>query len=142
MQRRVKGLAAGVNFFEAGFRENAFELLLNHGDAGLQGCRPAWRGWCVLRGGLRHFKMVEHGQQFVEQRGGGRLRGVVAFAGGAFLEIFKIGGGAQQAVPMLVGLGGAGLEFGQLFRGGFRRGGEPPAARGAQAGTASAFWCV
>ena len=82
---------------------------------------PLVRGLCVLRGGLRHFKMVEHGQQFVDQRGGGRLRGLVAFARGAFFEIFKIGGGAQQAVPMLVGLGRAGLEFGQLFRRDFRR---------------------
>ena len=54
--------------------------------------------------------MVEHGQQFFNQGGAGVLRGFDPFAGGAFFEIFKIGGGAQQPVPVFVGLGGAGLE--------------------------------
>ena len=118
MQRRVKCLAVGLHFFEAGFGENAFKLLLDHGDAVLQCRHPALRR---LRGGLRHFKMVEHGQQLVNQRGGGRLRGFVAFPRGALFEIFKIGGGAQQAVPMLVGLGRARLEFGELLRRDFAR---------------------
>jgi hypothetical protein len=52
----------------------------------------------------------------LEQRGVGELRGFGAFARGAFFEIFKIGGGAQQAFPIFVGLGGARFEFLDLFR--------------------------
>ena len=69
-----------------------------------------------MRGGLRHLKVVEHGQQFLQQCGVGGLRGLGAFARGALFEIFKIGGRAQQPFPMLVGLGGARLQFGQLLR--------------------------
>jgi len=50
-----------------------------------------------LRGGLRHFKMVEHGQQFQQKRDIGRLNGLAALAGGAFFKIIEIGGGAQEA---------------------------------------------
>ena len=87
-------MIARIHFFEAGFGKNVFQLLLDHGDAVLQCCHTALRGLRVLRGRLRHFKVVEHRQQFVNQCGGGRLRGFVAFARGALLEIFKIGGGA------------------------------------------------
>ena len=106
-------------------------------DAGLQGGDPALRGFRGLRGGLRHFKVIEDGQQFLNQRGGGGLGGFDALAGGAFFEIFKIGGGAQQAVPMFVGLGGARLEFFQLFRREFRGGRDGSFGRGA-GGAASA----
>ena len=75
-----------------------------------------------LRGGLRHFKMIQDGQQFLQQRGVGELDGFDALARGAFLEIFKIGGGAEQTVPMFVGFGGASLEFFQLPRREFRSG--------------------
>ena len=122
MQHRIERFAAGVNFFKTGLGENAFELLLNHGDAGLQGCGPALRGFRGLRGGLRHFKMVEHGQQFLQERGIGKLSGLDALARGAFFEILEISGGAQEAVPMLVRLGGASFQFFELPRREFRSG--------------------
>ena len=122
VQHRVKRFAMGVNFFQAGFGQNAFELLLNHRNAGLQGNHPALRDFRGMRGGLRHFKMIKDGQQFLQQRGVGGLGGFNALARGAFFEIFKIGGGAEQAVPMFVGFGGASLEFLQLPRREFRSG--------------------
>ena len=115
MQVRVERLAGGVNFLEAGLGERGLELLLDHHDAGLEcGELVAFR---VLRGGERHLKIVEDGQQFLDQGKICVLRGLDLFAGGALLEIVKIGGGAEQAFPVLIGLGGAGLEFLNLFRG-------------------------
>ena len=58
---RVKRFAGGVHFLEAGFGKDAFKLLLNHGDAVLQ-CRDCRFAARILRGGLRHFKMVQDGQ--------------------------------------------------------------------------------
>jgi len=40
--------------------------------------------------------VVKDRQDFLNQRGGGSLRGLDAFARGAFLEILQIGGGAQE----------------------------------------------
>jgi hypothetical protein len=54
-----------------------------------------------------HLEVVEDRQKFLEQRSVGELRGFGAFAGGALFEIIKIGGGAEQAFPILIGLGGA-----------------------------------
>ena len=127
MQGGIERFAGGVNFLQAGFGQNAPELLLDHGNAGLQG--REFVGFGGLGRRLRHFKVVEHGQQFLQQGGAGGLRGLDAFARGAFLEVFKIGGGAQQAVPMLVGLGRAFPEGRQFFQRGFRGGDRwlPPA---------------
>ena len=90
---------------------------------------PPVRDFRGLRGGLRHFKMIQDGQQFLQQGDVGGLGGFDALARGAFLEIFKIGGGAEQAVPMFVGLGGARLEFFQLSRREFRSGSDRRFAR-------------
>ena len=69
-----------------------------------------------MRGGLRHFKMVEHGQQLFNQGGGGKLRDFDALARGALFEILEIGGRAQQPVPVFVRPGRARFEFLNLFR--------------------------
>ncbi len=71
MQRRVKKFSIGINFFKAGIGKNRFELLLNHGDAGLQ--RRERIALRALRSRQRHFKIVENGQKFLEQRDIGKL---------------------------------------------------------------------
>jgi len=94
MQRGVERLAGGINLFQPGFHERGLQLLLDHHDAGLQGRIFIARG---VRGGQRHFKIIEHGQNFLKQRRVGVLDGLGAFARGAFLVIFQVGGGALFA---------------------------------------------
>ena len=138
----VKGFAAGVNLLQPALREDAFEFLLNQRDAGLQGgelvvfrlrfapvVTVLQRGGSARRiggvgGGLCHFKMVEDGQQLLNQGGAGELRGFNAFTRGAFFEIFQVGSRAQEAVPMFVSLGRTRLEFFEPLWGEFNCGGK------------------
>ena len=64
VQCRVKRFAAGVHFFEAGFGEDAFELLLNHRDAGLQGGDPALRASAVCAAACAISKLSSTGSSF------------------------------------------------------------------------------
>ena len=61
----VERLAGGVNFFQPGLGERGLELLLDHRDAGLE--RGELVAFGVLRGGQRHLKIVEDGEQFLDQ---------------------------------------------------------------------------
>jgi hypothetical protein len=58
----------------------------------------------------------------LQKRDAGGLGGLDTLAGRAFFEIFKIGGGTQETVPMIVSLGRALLQGSPLFRGAFRGG--------------------
>src|SRR4030095_3849917 len=55
--------------------------------------------------------------ELLQQRFVGKFDGVLFFAGGAFLKVFEVGRDAEQALPVLVGLGGALPEFLDLFGG-------------------------
>ena len=110
---RVERFARGIDFFQTRFNEHILELLIDHIDAGLQ--RLDRIGLGSLRRRLRHVKIIQHGDKLLEQRFIGEFDCLLFFASRALLEIFEIGGGAQQPLPMFVGFGGALLEFLELF---------------------------
>ncbi len=115
----VEGFAGGVDFFEAGVGDGGLELAVDHVDAGFKGVDGGGLG--LIGGGEGHLEVVEDGEEFLEEGLGGGLGGVLAFAGGAFLEILEVGGLAEVAVPVFVGFGGFGPEFLKLLGGeGFR----------------------
>ena len=114
VQARVKKLAGGVHFFEPRFLEHLLEQLVNHADARLQRVRGAsFRG---LSSRQRHVKIIQDGDQFLQQLLVGILDGIQFFAGSPLFEIVEVCGGAEQPVPMLVRLGRALPEFVQLVR--------------------------
>jgi len=130
VQHRVKRFAGGVNFFQAGFGQNTFELLLNHRNAG---CREQsrLRTSAVCAAVCAISKWSSTGSNFCSSATLADWAASMRSRAARFLK-FQIGGGAEQAVPMFVGLGGASLEFfkfpGREFRSGsdgssHRRGG-------------------
>ena len=92
---------------------------MDHGHARLEGLG---RVRLVLAGGgERHVKIIEHGNEPFEEGFVGELDGFLAFALGAFLVVLQVGGGAQEALPVLLGLGRAILQIVKLRgRQGFR----------------------
>jgi hypothetical protein len=121
VQRRVEGLSGGIDFLDARFLEHALELRGDHLHAGAQGLEAGVVGRAGgVQGGL---KVVHHRDELFEQCLVGVTNGVLAFAGGAFAEVLEVGVGADVLLPVLLGLGGLGLELGDVFgRQRFRRG--------------------
>ena len=77
-------------------------------------------GVCValfLRGIEGALKVVEHRQQRGDDALGSETGEFFFFAADALPVILEVGGGAKEFVPVLVGLGGSGLEVFQFLRG-------------------------
>jgi hypothetical protein len=111
----IERLAGGVDLLDAGVGQHALHLRKDHLDASLEGIgRRALGGTGGLHG---HLEVVHHGEEFGEDALLGVADGVVAVAGGAFAVVVHVRGEAEEAVPMLVGLGGLGLEVRDLFGG-------------------------
>ena len=113
VQMGIERLALRVHFLQTGLGQRGFELLVDHRDAGVQGVCGV--GLSISRGGKRHVEMIEHGKEFLDQSLVGELDSLVTLAGSALLEIFKVRRGAQQPVPMFVGLGRADFQLVKFF---------------------------
>ena len=109
MQIRIERLVLSVDFLQTRFSERAFQLAVDHGNA----CFERFHGIAFGVVGRRqcHVEIVQGRDQFFEQRRIGEAGRLLAFARGPLLEVFQICGRSQQPLPMLVCLGGFGLQF-------------------------------
>src|SRR4051812_11439725 len=102
----IEWLVGSIDLFEAGFGEHALQLLVNHGNARLQGLQGSSACARSGSGGKGAIEVIEHGNKLLDKGFIGKADGILALAGGAFLIIVEIGGGAGPLVIVMAGFFG------------------------------------